>query len=82
MYADHLIGGYKNGLSFNSYLPLKAKLSMFNNQLKGVQIKGNYPFDNKVEIELNLTKALNIPVYFRLPFGVSGIKVIINKKEQ
>jgi len=82
MYADHLIGGYKNGLSFNSYLPLKAELSMFNNQLKGVQVKGNYPFDNKVEVELNLTKALEMPVYFRLPLGVSGMKVIINKKEQ
>ena len=70
VYARHLLGTAGDVLSLNSYLPLTATA-------RGVKIEGNYPFEDRATIRLQLNRPARFPVDFRPPAAGSRIRVRI-----
>ena len=75
VYARHLLGTAGGALSFNSYLPLTATA-------RGVKIEGNYPFEDRATVRLQLDRPARFPVDFRPPSAGSRIRVRIGGAEQ
>ncbi len=82
MYARHLAGEADGALSINSYLPFEVELDSSVVPVRGLSIKGRYPFEEEASIELDLAQADEFAVDFRLPSGTKSLTVTVEGETQ
>lgn len=73
VYARHLVGTAGEALSLNSYLPLTTSR---------VKIEGNYPFEDRVAVRLQLDRPARFPVDFRPPSPGARVRARIGGAAQ
>lgn len=73
------MGTMDNGLAATLYGPCSVNTVVNNNNVN-IDCSTNYPFDDKIEIIFKLSKAVNMPVYLRIPDWCKHPSIRINGK--
>jgi len=82
LYARHLVAKSEDALVLNSYLPMSVALQEIVGKQARLVIEGDYPFHNQVALRLESKEPIELTIDFRVPVGVSSLKVILDGKQQ
>ena len=82
-YAEHLwMATPDNGIAAILFSSSKVTWKVTNNKNSEVTLKQttNYPFDDHIKIEVDVSSAINFPLYLRIPNWCDNARVVINGK--
>lgn len=82
IYARHLVGVSGGAVSLNSYLPLEARLSGLDVPASAVHIEGNYPYENRALVRIEVPRPAQFPVDFRMPAGADRMEIAVDGAAQ
>jgi DUF1680 family protein len=82
-YAEHLwMATPDNGMAAILYSSSEVTWKVTNNKNSEVTLKQttNYPFDDHIKIEVDMSSAISFPLYLRIPNWCDSARVVINGK--
>ncbi len=67
------------GISINIFTDSRAEMEIKNTPVEIIQVT-EYPFDEKIGVNINTDKAIEFPIYIRIPEWADKASIVVNKK--